>query len=142
MSLEVRETDDGAHLRFYFKCKRQKHRSVKKVIEVGKPKGLISVDIETDADGEFRRFTVTLKHSVAININDSTIYVSGTGTHVMDSLPAEVDEVKKIIFEKLEHTLSTACDRADQIQKTINMLENIATDTDCYFKITINKYDC
>jgi hypothetical protein len=112
------------------------------MLEVKEPKGIINVDVETDKNGEFRRLTIILKHSIEIDVDGTAVIFCDSDVHMINYLPTKEDEVKKIIYEKLEKTLKTACDRAAKMEKIINMLENIASGTGCDFDITISKYDC
>ena len=112
------------------------------MINTKEPKGAVYVNIETDENGEFRRLIVKTTHVMEVDINGITTVLSNSDAHVINYLPTDIDEVKRIIYKKLENTLKTVCDRADKIEKIINMLENIALGTGCDFDITVTKGDC
>jgi hypothetical protein len=142
MSLEPSlKGDEKAHLRKNLRCKSEKRRK-RKMVKVGDPKGCINVDIEADQNGEFRQLIATIKHSIEIDINGTTVVLYDSDVHRINYMPTDINEVRKIIFEKLENTLRTVCDRAERMQGIINMLENVALGTGCEFNISVSKNDC
>jgi hypothetical protein len=142
MSLEPSlEGDEKAHLGKNLRCKSEK-RSVNNMEEIKEPRGAIYVYIETDKEGEFRRLIVKTTHIVEVDVNGTSVVFSNSEIHPISFLEINENELRDIIVKNLEKTLKSVTDKANNLQKAINLLEDLATTTDCQFDVMVNKYDC
>jgi hypothetical protein len=112
------------------------------MISVKEPKGAVYVNIETDEDGKFRRLIVKTTHVVEVDINGISVIFSNSEIHPISYLEINENELRDIVIKNLEQTLKSVTDKANNLQKAINLLEDLATATDCQFDVMVSKYDC
>jgi hypothetical protein len=121
---------------------KSKKGSEKKMINIKEPKGAVYAYVETDKKGEFRRLTVKTTHVVEVDVNGTSVVFSNSDIHPISYLEINENELRDIIVKNLEQTLKSVTDKANNLQKAINLLEDLATATDCQFDVMVNKYDC
>jgi len=112
------------------------------MVSIKEPKGAVNLNIETDKEGKFRRLVIKTTHVVEVDINGVSVVFSNSEIHPISYLQINEDELRDIIIKNLEQTLKSVTDKANNLQKAINLLEDLATATDCQFGVTVNKYDC
>jgi hypothetical protein len=112
------------------------------MINIKEPVGAIYTYVETDENGEFRRLYAKVTHVIEVDVEGVTVVFSDSVVAPIDYLAVKDEELRDAIIRRLESTLKSVTENANNLRRIIDKLEDIATATDCRFDITVNKDDC